>query len=429
MGVFPQASKATRSRAVKAAVSGIALLGATALVLTGCATGNGGSGDSSGKDLSLKIGTLLPTTGTLAVLGPPEIDGVQAAVDDINAAKAGISISSVQKDSGDTSTDIATQSTKALLSEGVSAIVGAASSGVSFSVIDQIVAAGVVQISPANTSPKFSTYNDNGFYFRTAPSDVLQGQVIASKIAQDGATNVAILYGNNDYGIGLNTNVKDYFSKNGVTVAADVTFDEGASDFSSAISTALANKPDALLVISYDEIKVISEQLAGQGFDFSKLYGVDGNYGVITSADTNVDIAGAQFSNPGVQAKKDFQDKLQAIAKKNGDKKLTVFSYAPESYDATVLVALAALQGGKTDGTTIKNNLQKVSEDGTKCTTFADCAKLIKDGKDINYDGLSGPITFDKNGDPAQAYVSIYKYTKGNGTEFETSVFGDLTKK
>ena len=78
-----------------------------------------------------------------------------------------------------------------------------------------------------------------------------------------------------------------------------------------------------------------------------------------------------------------------------------------------MLLALAALQGGKTDGTTLKNNLQSVSEGGTKCTTFTDCAKLIAAGKDINYDGLSGPITFASNGDPQQAYISIYKYATG----------------
>ncbi|HEY0260047.1 MAG TPA: branched-chain amino acid ABC transporter substrate-binding protein, partial [Lacisediminihabitans sp.] len=171
------------------------------------------------------------------------------------------------------------------------------------------------------------------------------------------------------------------------------------------------------------------EQLKGQGFDFKKLYGVDGNYGVITDADTNVDIAGAQFSNPGVQATSTFQSDLQALVKKQGGKKLTVFSYAPESYDATVLLALAALQGGKTDGATIKDNLKSVSEGGTKCKTFSACAKLINDKKDINYDGLSGPVTFDKNGDPSQAYVSIYKYTTGNKTEYEDAVYGDLTKK
>ncbi|TPW71778.1 ABC transporter substrate-binding protein [Schumannella sp. 10F1B-5-1] len=425
MGAF---ARPTSSRSIRAALGSIALLGATALVLTGCATGSGNSGSGSGDELDLKIGSLLPTTGTLAVLGPPEIAGVQAAVNDINDAKAGITISSEQKDSGDTSTDIATQSTKALLSSGVSAIVGAASSGVSLSVIDQITQAGVVQISPANTSPAFTDYKDDGYYFRTAPSDVLQGQVVGQKIVKDGATTVSILYGNNDYGIGLNKSVTEYFEANGVEVAADVTFDEGASDFTSSVTTALAPNPDALLVISYDEIKVIAEQLKGQGFDFSKLYGVDGNYGVIDSSYTNVDIAGSQFTNPGVKASDEFQAKLQKVVKDAGDKELTVFSYAPESYDATILIALAALQGGATDGKTIRDNLEKVSKDGEKCDTFADCAKLINDGKDIDYEGQSGPISFDKNGDPAQAYVSVWKYTEGNKTEYEDAVFGDLTK-
>ncbi len=432
MGAFTGATRGARARSAKLVLGGLALLSAGAIALSGCSSdsgGSGGGGGSSASKLDLKIGSLLPTTGTLAVLGPPEIAGVDVAVKDINAAKAGITVTTEQKDSGDTSTDIATQSTKALLADGVSAIIGAASSSVSLSVIDQIVGAGVVQVSPANTSPTFSTYKDNGYYFRTAPSDVLQGQVLGQKVAKDGATSVAIMYDNNDYGIGLNKTVQDYFTTQGIDVAADVTFDEGASDFTSAITTALAGNPDALIVISYDEITTIAEQLKGQGFDFKKLYGVDGNYGVITPDDTNVDIAGAQFTNPGVQASKDFQAKLQDYVKAQGQKPLTVFSYAPESYDAAVLVALAALQGGATDGATIKDNMQKVSEGGTKCKTFAACAKLIAQKKDIDYDGLSGPITFDDNGDPSQAYVSIYKYTTGNKTEYEESVYGDLTKK
>jgi len=418
-------SRPTSSRSIRAVLGSVALLGATALVLSGCATGGSGGDSGSGGELDLKIGSLLPTTGTLAVLGPPEIAGVQAAVDDINAAKAGIKISTTQKDSGDTSTDIATQSTKALLSSGVSAIVGAASSGVSLSVIDQITQAGVVQISPANTSPAFSTYKDDGYYFRTAPSDVLQGQVVAQKIVSDGATKVSVLYGNNDYGIGLDNSVKKYFEENGIELAANVTFDEGASDFTSSVTTALAPNPDALLVISYDEIKVIAEQLKGQGFDFKKLYGVDGNYGVIDTKYTNVDIAGAQFTNPGVKASDAFAAKLDKAA----GEKLSVFTYGPESYDATILIALAALQGKATDGKTIRDNLQSVSEGGEKCKTFEDCAKLVKDGKDIDYEGQSGPISFDKNGDPSQAYVSVWKYTTGNKTEYQDAVFGDLTKK
>ncbi|MFT4123462.1 MAG: ABC transporter substrate-binding protein [Microbacteriaceae bacterium] len=417
------------SRSFKATATAVTILGASALILSGCASDDSSSSGSTASDLSLKVGTILPQTGTLAVLGPPEIEAVNLAVSDINAADAGISIDVEQKDSGDTSTDLATQSVTALLADDVSAIIGAASSSVSLSVIDQIVAAQVVEISPANTSPTFSDYDDDGYYWRTAPSDVLQGQVLGQKIASDGALTVSVLYDNNDYGIGLNTTVTDYLESQGIDVAADVTFDEGATDFGSAVTDVLAPDPDALVVISYDELTAIAEQLASQDFDFSKLYGVDGNYGVIGPDDTNVDIAGAQFTNPGVQATDDFQASLLAQAEADGlsDDDITVFSYAPESYDATVLLALAALQGGATDGTTISENLQSVSEDGTQCDTFSDCAGLIADGEDIDYEGLSGPITFDENGDPSQAYVSIYKYTEGNENEFEESQFGDLS--
>jgi branched-chain amino acid transport system substrate-binding protein len=431
MSVFSKAS-ASRSRPVKSALGGIAVLGISALVLSACAPSDSGNSDggsgAAAEDLTLNIGTILPQTGTLAVLGPPEFAGVDLAIQDINDAAAGITVNVSHKDSGDTTTDLATQSVTALLSEGVSAIVGAASSGVSLSVIDQVTAAGVVQVSPANTSPAFSSYEDDGYFFRTAPSDVLQGQVVGQKIAADGATTVSILYANNDYGIGLNENVIATLEEQGVEVVADVTFDEATTDFAGAVTDVLAPNPDAVLMISYDEIRSAAEQFASRGFDFSKLYGVDGNYGVIKETDTNVDITGAQFTNPGVNASDEFQQRLQDLVAEQGDDPLTVFSYAPESYDATTLIALAALAGGATDGATIRDNLEDVSAGGEKCESFADCAELLADGEDIDYEGISGPVTFDENGDPSQAYVSVYQYQAGNKTEYVDSVYGDLTK-
>ncbi|CAN5242121.1 ABC transporter substrate-binding protein [soil metagenome] len=427
MGAFTRATTATRSRSAKAAVSSIALLGASLLVLSGCAATDSGDDSGSTEDLTLKIGTILPQTGTLAVLGPPEFAGVDLAVQDINDSKAGITIDVEHKDSGDTTTDIATQSATALLADGVSAIVGAASSGVSKTFIDQVTQAGVVQISPANTSPDFTDYPDDGFYWRTAPSDVLQGRILGNKIIADGPTNVAILYMNDAYGTGLEENLKASLEDGGATVTAEEIFEPASTDFTSAIQTLLASNPDALVVISFDELTTIAEQLAGQGFDFSKLYGVDGNYGVIGPDDTNVDIAGAQFTNPGVLAPEDFQSKLQDLVKSQGADPLTVFSYAAEAYDATTLLALAALQGGATDGATIRDNLASVSEDGTECKSFAECAKLIADGEDIDYTGISGPITFDpETGDPTEAYVSIFKYTTGNESEGIDQVYGKL---
>lgn len=425
MGAFSRANSATRSKTVKAALSGITLLGVSALVLSGCASSTDTDTGSS-EELDLKIGTILPQTGTLAVLGPPEFAGVDLAIQDINDAKAGLTISVEHKDSGDTTTDLATQSATALLADGVSAIIGAASSGVSKTFIDQVTQAGVVQISPANTSPDFTDYPDDGFYFRTAPSDVLQGRILGNKIVNDGKTDVAILYMNDAYGTGLYDNLKTSLEDGGASVVGEEIFEPASTDFTSAIQALLATNPDALVVISFDEIKTIAEQLAGQGFDFTKLYGVDGNYGVIGEADTNVDIAGAQFTNPGVLAPEDFQARLQEMVAEQGGDELTVFSYAAESYDATTLTALAALQGGSTDPATIKDNLQQVSAEGTECETFADCAKLIADGEDIDYNGVSGPIEWDENGDETEAFVSIFAYSAGNVAEGIDQVSGSL---
>ncbi|WP_143226215.1 ABC transporter substrate-binding protein [Actinomyces provencensis] len=405
---------------------------AAALALSACSGGSdsasGASGESgaAGDGLDLKVGSILPQTGSLATLGPPEIAGVDLAIKDINDAAAGLTATVTHTDSGDTTTNIATQSATSLISQGVSGIVGAASSGVSMTIIDQITSAGVVQISPANTSPDFTDYDDNGFFWRTAPSDVLQGQILGNKIIEDGKTNVAILYMNDPYGIGLADNLKKTLDAAGVTVAADVTYDPAASNFTSEIGQVLGSDPDALVVIGFEESKVIFSNIATAGYDFANVYGTDGNYGLMQPGD-QPDIAGAQFTVPGVKAPEDFQAQLQEMVKSQGSPELTTFSYAAESYDATVLLALAALQGGATDGATIRDNLQSVSEDGTKCTTYADCADLIAAGTDIDYDGLSGPITFSDKGDVTEATISIFKYSTGNESEWVDGVSGKLS--
>ena len=421
--------KSARSRSARIAASSIAVLGATALVLTGCSSGGSSSSSGGGSDdLSLKIGTILPQTGTLATLGPPAIEATNLAAHDVNQADKGIKITVTQKDSGDTSTNIATQSVTSLLAGGVTAIIGAESSSVSLTVIDQISKAGVVELSPANTSPAFSTYDDDGFYWRTAPSDVLQGKVLGEKVVKDGHTNISILYQNDSYGQGLETNVKKAIEAQGATVAAVVPFDPNATSFNTEVNAALAPNPDAVVAITFDQIKQIAPLFKTAGFDFKNFYGSDGNYGVIGPDYTDVDISGAQFTNPGNQASSSFKKDLASQVKRDGAKDLTVYSYAPESYDGVVVLALAALQGKKTDGTTLKDNLRSITSGSTECKTFSDCADQIAAGKKIHYMGLSGPISFDKNGDPSQAYISIYKYTSGNENEFESAEFGDLNK-
>jgi ABC-type branched-subunit amino acid transport system substrate-binding protein len=396
----------------------LAILASMGLVVAGCSSDGG---ENSGP---LKIGSLLPETGNLAFLGPPEFAGVDLAVADINAAGGvlGQDVEHIRGDSGDTSTDIAQQTVDSHISAGVSAIVGAASSGVSLTVIDKISSAGIVQISPANTSPDLTSYADEGYYFRTAPSDTFQGAVLGQLMAKEGATNAVFLNLDDAYGNGL--------AKYGIAAfsgtSTQIVYNPQAAEFSADVAKAKAAKPDAVAVIGFDETtKILAEMIKqGVGPDKVKIYLVDGNLSSGAYKDLPAGIMnGVKATLPGVLASDDLQSRLLGV-----DPGLTDFSYAAESYDAVILIALAAEQGGATDGQTIRDNLQSVSSGGTKCFTYAECKDLLADGADIDYDGVSGTIEFDANGDPSVATMGIYEYTANDkyvarGDEF---ISGDV---
>jgi hypothetical protein len=217
----------------------------------------------------LIIGTLLPLTGNLAFLGPPEVAGAKLAVEDINAAGGvlGQPVQLLEGDSGDASTDTATQTSDRLIQAGADVIVGAASSGVSLTVIDAITGAGVMQISPANTSDQFTTYNDNGLYFRTAPPDTLQARALADLIIEDGNNTVGILALNDPYGTGLAENTVNNLLDAGLSEddIVSITYDPQAANFDSEIQEMVDFNPDAIVVIGFEESSRILQGLNSNG--------------------------------------------------------------------------------------------------------------------------------------------------------------------
>ena len=215
-----------------------------------------------------KVGTFLPVTGNLAFLGPPEIAGVKLAIKDIEAA-GGIpgfdKIVLEEGDSGDTSTNTGQQTVKRLLPLGIDVLIGAASSGSTLSVLDQVTNAGVMMISPANTSPALTTAPDRGLYWRTAPSDVLQGAFVGSMVLQDGYTKVAIMSLQDSYGDGLNANVTKAVTEGGGEVVANVVYDPKATDFAADVAKIKAAGPEAIVLIGFDESAQIIQELVKQG--------------------------------------------------------------------------------------------------------------------------------------------------------------------
>ncbi|MDQ1670370.1 MAG: branched-chain amino acid transport system substrate-binding protein [Actinomycetota bacterium] len=417
----------------------VAVLGVAGLALTACGGSDGGtatqptsSADTSSSapaaakgDGVLKVGTLLPQTGSLAFLGPPEFAGVDLALKDINDAGGvnGKPVEKVDSDSGDTSTDTASQSVDRLLSNKVDAIVGAASSSVSLSVIDKITGNGTLQISPANTSDELTNYDDKGLYFRTAPPDVLQGRVNGDLIASDGNTTLGILALQDSYGTGLADSVTKAFEGSGGQVVEKVVYDPKAASFATEVGKIKAADPEAIAVIAFDETKKIIPELVKQGIGpkTKKIYFVDGNLANYDKDFPKGTLTGVKGTLPGVAAGADFKKRLTTLKPD-----LTEFAYSPESYDATIVVALAAQAAGDDAGASIAAKMQDVSSGGEKCTSFQDCVALLKDKKDIDYDGVSGPIEFNAKGDPSQASIGIYSYGADSKYTFTEAKSGKI---
>lgn len=367
---------------------------------------------------ALVVGSLLPATGDLAFLGPPEFAGVEKAIQEIDAAGGvlGQPVTYIEGDSGDTSTDIASQTVDSHLSQGVQAIIGAASSGVSLTVIDKITSNGVVQISPANTSPALTTYPDNGLYFRVAPSDVLQGAVLANTAVDKGITKLAVIARQDPYGEGLkDATVKDFEAAGG-TVTANLLYDPAATSFEAEVAEIKASGPEAVAVIGFEEtVKLLQEMIKqGVGPKDVQLFLVDGNISTEAYKDFPKNtMKGVVATVPSGEADLTaFNESLLEV-----DPELTDFAYGAQSYDTMMLIALAAQAAGCADGASIAEFLPQVAGNGgEQCSTWADCVALLDAGTDIDFQGVTGPVDFNEYGDPAEGTISINEYS--SNTEF-----------
>jgi branched-chain amino acid transport system substrate-binding protein len=377
----------------------------------------------------LVVGGLLPETGNLAFLGPPEIAGVNLAVKEINEAGGvlGQDVTYLPGDSGDNG-DVANATVDRLLAEDVDAFIGAASSGVSLTVIDKITQAGVIHFSPANTSPTFTDYADNDLYFRTAPSDVIQGAALADIMIADGNQSATFLVLNDSYGTGLLEFTKGPFEAQGGVVDLENIYDPKAENFDDIVQAAVSADSDAIVIIGFDETSKILTGLIenGAGPAEKSIYGTDGNMGnaLAGAFDDPTVLTGMRGTLPGVDVEADFADFRDALLEV--DPELIDFSYSAETYDAIVVMALAATIAGTSEAPVFATEINDVTRGGEKCTTFVDCLALVEAGEDIDYDGVSGPLEFRDEGEPTQASILILEFDELGEIFVDGSVEGSI---
>jgi ABC-type branched-subunit amino acid transport system substrate-binding protein len=389
----------------------IAGLLAFALIAAACSSDDGES---------LTIASILPLTGALADFGPSMENAIQMAVDQINEAGGvnGSDVTLLKKDSG-TSEDIARTSANEAIAEGVAAVLGTAGSGPALAITDLLSQNEVVQITGSATGVQVTAFADDGYLFRTAISDELQGKALAKLLQDEGVSDVAILARTDTYGQGLADSFTDNFSG---TVASRQDYDPTASSFDAEVSNvASAGVTDFICICFPGEGAVIHQAAFEQGlFEGTRWFYTDGlkdnPFPETAFPDNPAQLSGFLGTFPTssddasvISALDVFTtDYVAAFGEDPGP-------FAVQFYDAALLVMLAAEASDGT-GVGIRDAMQAVSSGGTKCS-LTDCLELAADGEDIDYVGATGEIEFDSNGDPSGAFYEVWRFNDAGDTE------------
>ncbi len=378
----------------------------------------------------IKVGTLMAHTGPLKEYGPNIKNGAVLAAKQL--AAAGFSIDLVHEDT-ETSPIAGTSAAKKLVEiDKVKAIVGALSSGVTLAVAESVtIPNNIIMISPASTNPLMTVLPaDEGkdWLFRTCPSDALQG-VVAAKVVASFNKNVSILYVNNAYGQGLSEVFKENFEKKWKgKVVAMVPHDEKVSEsYTAELKKALAPNPDRLLAFSYVDHAKIYLKEAIEFFKFGRFFFCDGTKSldlIKTIGATRLN--GQKGTAPGTAGGKAFNKFNEYYKAEFGS--LPNLPFITNAYDAMAIIGLAAyaakVKGLPLTSENIRDHLRYVANPpGIKVYPgeFQKAFNLLRQGKDINYEGAAGSVDFDKAGDVVTP-IEVWEYRDGKIVTLRTEM-------
>lgn len=360
----------------------------------------------------IKFGFLGGITGPIESLAPPIVDGARLAFTHVNEQGGLLAGDTAEMLVGDTTCADATKAADAadrlVNVENVVAIVGALCSGATISSANNAaIPGGVVMISPASTSPAITTLEDKDLLFRTAVSDAYQGEVLARLMNGAGSSSVALTYVNNDYGKGLAESIQAAFPEVGGEVVLAVAHEDGKADYRSELGQLAGTGASDLVIIGYADGSggTILRQALESG-DFARYFSADGMVSDNIAADLGGQLEGKMImtkpGTPDIPGANTFKELGTAA----GIKADGVF--AANAYDAAFLLALAVEQAGSADRAAVAAAVRDVATAPGEVILPGEWEKAkaaIAEGKGVNYEGATGSVEFDENGDVLSVFL------------------------
>ncbi|MEM6762296.1 MAG: ABC transporter substrate-binding protein [Pseudomonadota bacterium] len=341
----------------------------------------------------IKLGVLLGFTGPVESLAPPIASGAELAMKEVSDSGAlldGVTVTPVRGDSTCIDAGAATAAGERLVTaDGVKGIMGAMCSGATTAVLQNVgVPNGVVMISPSATSPALSTIDDGGLFFRTAPSDARQGDVIGEMLKERGISSAALTYTNNDYGKGLADAIAAAAEANGVDITINAAHEDGKGDYSAEVAALAAAGGDILIVAGYLDQGgrgIIQGSLDSGAFDTFVL--PDGMVGASLPEAIGPLLDGSFGVVPGTDS-----SGKEIFATMAADAGFEPSVYTAEGYDAAALILLAMQAAGSTDPAQYKDRIMDVANGPGEEILPGELAKaiqILKDGGEVDYVGAS----------------------------------------
>ncbi|WP_292294433.1 ABC transporter substrate-binding protein [Marivita sp.] len=359
----------------------------------------------------IKMGIILGFTGPIESLTPNMAAGAEMAINEVSESGAlldGATVTSVRADSTCVDSAAATAAAERLItSDGIKAMMGPDCSGVTGAVLANVaVPNGMVMISPSATSPALTDAEDNGLFFRTAPSDARQGEVLANIMLEKGISEAAVTYTNNDYGKGFADAFQSSYEAGGGTVTLSTPHEDGKADYSAEVGSLASAGGDALVVLGYVDqggAGVIQGAIDSGAFDMFALG--DGMIGDSLTAAFGSDIDGTIGTAPG--SDNEGGAKFAEMASAAGIDGTSV--YAGESYDAAALMLLAMAAAGSSDPADYVGKIEMVANAPGETILPGELAKAIQilsDGGDVDYAGATG-VELVGSGEAAGSYAEF----------------------
>jgi ABC-type branched-subunit amino acid transport system substrate-binding protein len=381
--------------------------------------------DPANARFNLTIGDLVPRSGDLAPFAPAAIKSAKLAVERANKAlkKDDVKGVEVAVRHADTKTDgrAARSAARKLLGRGATCLTGAWASASTIPVAQAVASAQQVPlISPASTSSQITTLEDQGYVFRTAPSNNLQGEALADVVEEElgGIDEKIVVAGRNDaYGQGLaQTFRRAWEAKGGRLTSSPVLYDPKQPDFKEEAERIVSGDPAAFVIVDFpDTYATVSKELLDTGkFRASRLFVTDGLAGEgLTDTVPERALRGARGTRPGTREEGEDAKTFDRLFTRSDERPRERQTFDAQNFDATMLCFLGAVAAGSGEGAAIKSKLRDVSGPPGRPVSIRDldeAVRILRRGEDIDYRGASGAIDFDAQGDPTVGTYEVFRY-------------------